>query len=107
MPYEPVLLARVNKPDSHRLEGYRTDGGYAAFERALREKKPADVVNIVKDSGLRGRGGARVSCGGKWAVFPQDHPRPPYPCGEAEEAGPGTDKNPNPMGKGPPPALES
>ncbi len=34
MPYEPVLLARIDKPDSHLLEGYRDDGGYAAFERA-------------------------------------------------------------------------
>ena len=48
--FEPVLLARVAKPDSHRLEGYRADGGYATFERTLKEKKPEEVVAQVKDS---------------------------------------------------------
>ena len=51
MPYEPALLARIDKPDSHRLEGYRNDGGYQAFERALKEKQPIDVVNAGQ--GLR------------------------------------------------------
>ena len=47
--FEPVLLARVGKPDSPRLEGYRADGGYAAVERALKEKKPEEVTAQVKD----------------------------------------------------------
>src|SRR3982750_2519260 len=93
MAFEPVLLARVNKPDSHRLEGYRNDGGYAAFERALREKQPGDVVNTVKDSGLRGRGGAGFPCGVKWTFLPKDHPGPIYLCVNADESEPGTFNN--------------
>src|SRR4051812_28316846 len=106
MPYEPVLLARVNKPDSHRLEGYRTDGGYAAFERTLREKQPADVVNTVKDAGLRGRGGAGVPCGVKWTFLPKDHPGPIYLCVNADESEPCTYNNRILMEKAPHQVLE-
>ena len=88
MAYEPVLLARVEKPDSHRLEGYRADGGYATFERALKDMKPADVVTQVKDSGLRGRGGAGFPCGLKWTFLPKDHPGPIYLCVNADESEP-------------------
>jgi NADH-quinone oxidoreductase subunit F len=56
MSFEPTLLARIDKPNSAKLEGYRADGGYAAFERVLADKQPLDVVTQVKDSGLRGRG---------------------------------------------------
>src|SRR4051794_16170381 len=93
MAFEPVLLARVNKPDGHRLEGYRADGGYAAFERTLRNKQPADVVNTVKDSGLRGRGGAGFPCGVKWTFLPKDHPGPIYLCVNADESEPCTYNN--------------
>jgi NADH-quinone oxidoreductase subunit F len=106
MPYEPVLLARVNKPDSHRLEGYRNDGGYAAFERTLREKKPADVVATVKDSGLRGRGGAGFPCGLKWTFLPKDHPGPIYLCVNADESEPCTYNNRILMEKDPHQVLE-
>src|SRR2546430_1542629 len=106
MPYEPVLLAGVNKPGSHRLEGYRTDGGYAAFERTLREKKPADVVSTVKDSGLRGRGGAGFPCGAKWTFLPKDHPGPIYLCVNADESEPCTYNNRILMEKDPHQVLE-
>jgi len=53
--YEPVLLARIDKPNSEKLDGYRADGGYATFERALKDLKSEDVTKQVKDSGLRGR----------------------------------------------------
>ena len=106
MTFEPVLLARVNKPDSHRLEGYRTDGGYAAFERTLREKQPADVVNTVKDSGLRGRGGAGFPTGLKWTFLPKDHPGPVYLCVNADESEPCTYNNRILMEKDPHQVLE-
>jgi NADH-quinone oxidoreductase subunit F len=106
MPYEPVLLARVDKPDSHRLEGYRADGGYAAFERTLRDKKPEDVVNQVKDSGLRGRGGAGFPCGLKWTFLPKDHPGPIYLCINADESEPCTYNNRILMEKDPHQVLE-
>src|SRR5688572_22772249 len=106
MSFEPVLLARVNKPDSHRLEGYRNDGGYAAFERALRERKPADVVTLVRDSGLRGRGGAGFPCGVKWTFLPKDHPGPIYLCVNADESEPCTYNNRILMEKDPHQVLE-
>ncbi len=106
MPYEPVLLARIDKPSSGKLEGYRTDGGYATFERALKEKKPADVVTQVKDSGLRGRGGAGFPCGLKWTFLPKDHPGPIYLCVNADESEPCTYNNRILMEKDPHQVLE-
>src|SRR6187455_2685519 len=93
MPFEPVLLARMNKADSNRLEGYRADGGYATFERALKDLKPEQVVAQVKDSGLRGRGGAGFPCGLKWTFLPKGHPGPIYLCVNADESEPCTFNN--------------
>src|SRR6186713_2435617 len=93
MPYEPVLLARIDKPDSGKLESYRADGGYATVERALKELKPEQVVAQVKDSGLRGRGGAGFPCGLKWTFLPKDHPGPIYLCVNADESEPCTFNN--------------
>jgi NADH-quinone oxidoreductase subunit F len=104
--YEPVLLARIHKPNSHRLEGYRADGGYATFERALKDRKPADVVALVKDSGLRGRGGAGFGCGQKWTFIPKDHPGPIYLCVNADESEPCTYNNRILMEKDPHQVLE-
>jgi NADH-quinone oxidoreductase subunit F len=103
---EPVLLARVNTPDSYRLEGYRADGGYATFERTLKDRKPADVVALVKDSGLRGRGGAGFLCGLKWTFIPKDHPGPIYLCVNADESEPCTYNNRILMEKDPHQVLE-
>ena len=106
MPYEPILLARVNHSDSHRLEGYRADGGYAAFERAVRESQPAAVVTQVKDSGLRGRGGAGFPTGLKWTFLPKDHPGPIYLAINADESEPATFNNRILMEKDPHQVLE-
>jgi NADH-quinone oxidoreductase subunit F len=104
--YEPVLLARVNKPDSTSLAGYEADGGYRAFRRALHEMKPEQVVGMVKDSGLRGRGGAGFPCGLKWTFLPKDHPGPVYLCINADESEPGTFNNRILMEKDPHQVLE-
>ncbi len=56
--YEPVLLRRVGKPDSQSIGSYIADGGYRAIEKAVTSMTPEEVVNAVKASGLRGRGGA-------------------------------------------------
>lgn len=90
--FEPVLLARINTPESHTLETYQRDGGYQALRKAL-EMAPADVTNLVKDSGLRGRGGAGFPCGLKWTFLPKDHPGPIYLCINADESEPGTFNN--------------
>ncbi len=106
MPYEPVLLARIGKPDSHRLEGYRADGGYDTAERAIKEKQPPDVVTQVKDSGLRGRGGAGFPTGLKWTFLPKDHPGPIYLCVNADESEPCTYNNRILMEKDPHQVIE-
>jgi len=106
MPYEPVLLARVDKPDSHRLDGYCADGGYSTIERALKDLKPEQVVALVKDSGLRGRGGAGFPCGLKWTFLPKAHPGPIYLCVNADESEPCTYNNRILMEKDPHQVLE-
>ena len=106
MAYEPVLLARIHTPNSGNLEGYRADGGYATIERALKELKPLDVVTRVKDSGLRGRGGAGFPCGLKWTFLPKDHPGPIYLCVNADESEPCTYNNRILMEKDPHQVLE-
>ena len=90
--FEPVLLARINKPDSTSLVGYRADGGYEAFKKAL-GMAPDDVTTMVKDAGLRGRGGAGFSAGLKWTFLPKNHPGPIYLCVNADESEPGTFNN--------------
>lgn len=90
--FEPTLLARVGKPDSASLETYRRDGGYEGFKKAL-GMAPADVVNMVKDSGLRGRGGAGFPTGLKWTFLPKDHPGPIYLAINADESEPATFNN--------------
>src|SRR6187431_3060387 len=106
MPFEPALLARVNKPNSAALETYRADGGYKTFERVLKEMQPAQVVDAVKNSGLRGRGGAGFPCGVKWTFLPKDHPGPIYLCVNADESEPCTFNNRILMEKDPHQVLE-
>src|SRR5437660_7488171 len=93
MPFEPVLLARINKPNSAALETYRADGGYKTFERVIKEMQPAQIVDAVKASGLRGRGGAGFPCGMKWTFVPKDHPGPIYLCVNGDESELGTFNN--------------
>jgi len=106
MAFEPTLLARVNKPESGKIDGYRADGGYATFERALAEKQPGEVVTQVKDSGLRGRGGAGFPTGLKWTFLPKDHPGPIYLCVNADESEPCTYNNRILMEKDPHQVIE-
>src|SRR3954449_11879527 len=91
--FEPVLLRRVGKPNSPALETYRADGGYRALAKALNEMQPGQVIDIVKASGLRGRGGAGFPCGVKWTFLPKDHPGPIYMCINADESEPCTFNN--------------
>ena len=91
--FKPVLLEAVGVPDGYTLASYRSRGGYAALEKILREKRPAEGVELVKSSGLRGRGGAGFSTGLKWTFLPKDHPGPIYLCVNADESEPGTFNN--------------
>ena len=90
--FEPVLLRRINKKASPSLEAYEADGGYRAARKAL-EMAPGDVVKMVVDSKLRGRGGAGFPCGVKWTFLPKDHPGPVYLCVNADESEPCTFNN--------------
>lgn len=91
--FEPILLRRVGKPDSQSLASYRTDGGYRALTKALNEMTPAQVIDAVKASGLRGRGGAGFPCGVKWTFLPPNHQGPIYLCVNVDESEPCTFNN--------------
>src|SRR4051812_42447432 len=104
--FEPVLLRRILRKASPALDAYRADGGYRALARAVHEMAPAQVVQVVKDSGLRGRGGAGFPTGLKWTFLPKDHPGPVYMCINADESEPCTYNNRILMEKDPHQVLE-
>src|SRR5438132_14268038 len=91
--FEPVLLRRILKKASPSLEAYRADGGYRALAKALQQMSPAQVIDVVKDSGLRGRGGAGFPTGLKWTFLPKDDGKPHYLVCNADESEPGTFKD--------------
>ena len=91
--YEPVLLANIDRPDSHTLAAYEATGGYQAWRRVLAEQSPEDVQELVKASALRGRGGAGFPTGLKWSFLAKDRPGPIYFCLNADESEPGTFNN--------------
>ncbi len=85
-----ILTKRWGKRDPS-LAGYKADGGYQALAKAL-SMNPADIVEEVKKSNLRGRGGAGFATGLKWTFLPKDV-RPRYLCVNADESEPGTFKD--------------
>jgi NADH-quinone oxidoreductase subunit F len=89
---ELALLARVGTPESQAIRGYLRDGGYEAFRRSL-GMSPDEVTDAVRQSGLRGRGGAGFPCGLKWTFLPKGHSGPVYMCVNADESEPGTFNN--------------
>ncbi len=91
--FEPILLANIDKPDSHTLAVYESSGGYSALKKVLASSKPAEFVELIKSSNLRGRGGAGFPTGLKWTFLPKDHPGPIYMCINADESEPGTFNN--------------
>ena len=90
--FEPVLTKYVNEPDGHTLDFYVQHGGYQAMKTAL-GMTPDAIVDSVKKSGLRGRGGAGFPTGLKWSFVPKDNPKPKYLCVNADESEPGTFKD--------------
>ncbi|MEX2559790.1 MAG: NADH-quinone oxidoreductase subunit NuoF [Pirellulales bacterium] len=91
--FEPVLLANIDRPDSHTLAAYESTGGYQALRTVLADGDPNRLVEVVKSSNLRGRGGAGFPTGLKWTFLPKDHPGPVYMCINADESEPGTFNN--------------
>ncbi|HNS52901.1 MAG TPA: NADH-quinone oxidoreductase subunit NuoF [Anaerolineae bacterium] len=87
-----VLLHNVGVPGSHEIDTYTGRGGYQAWEQALKQHQPAQIVEMVLESGLRGRGGAGFPTGRKWTFLPKGvHPR--YLVCNADEGEPGTFKD--------------
>ncbi len=92
--YEKILLKNMEQPGyTGSLEDYRKTGGYKALEKVLKGITPAEVIETIKKSGLRGRGGAGFPTGTKWSFIPKDHPGPKYLCCNADESEPGTFKD--------------
>jgi len=88
----PVLTDNWDAPRSWTLASYEERGGYDALKKAL-TMAPDDLITAVKDSGLRGRGGAGFPTGLKWSFIPQDNPNPKYLVVNADESEPGTCKD--------------
>ena len=88
----PVLSAFWDEEDSYTLAGYQRNGGYKASAKALK-MEPDDVINLVKESGLRGRGGAGFPTGTKWSFIPQGDNKEHYLVVNADESEPGTCKD--------------
>jgi NADH-quinone oxidoreductase subunit F len=92
MALTPLLTEHWDDPELHRIAGYRKHGGYQALKLAL-DKSPDDVIALVKESGLRGRGGAGFPTGMKWGFVPQGDDRPRYLVVNADESEPGACKD--------------
>ena len=93
MAFEKVLTRNVGNPAVLSLAGYEAAGGYLALRKALKEMTPVEVTEEVKNSGLRGRGGAGFPTGVKWGFVPRGGERPVYLINNADESEPGTCKD--------------
>ncbi len=89
---EPLQLKLMHVKDGHTLKVYKDHGGYKALEKALK-MSPGDVIEEVKKSALRGRGGAGFPTGMKWSFVPKDSPKTKYVVCNADESEPGTFKD--------------
>ena len=86
---EPLLTKYVREPNSFTLDFYLQHEGYEGLRKAL-AMAPNDVIETVKRSGLRGRGGAGFPTGMKWQFVLKDTPLPKYIACNADESEPGT-----------------
>jgi NADH-quinone oxidoreductase subunit F len=92
MTLTPVLSAHWDEADSYKISGYMRNGGYTAFKKAF-ATGPDEIISLVKDSGLRGRGGAGFPTGLKWSFVPQGDGKPHYLVINADESEPGACKD--------------
>jgi NADH-quinone oxidoreductase subunit F len=102
--FEPILSRNWNVPESRTLKVYESRGGYQAARKAL-ATDPESVVNTVKNSELRGRGGAGFPCGLKWTFLPKDR-KETLMCVNGDESEPATFNNRLLMEKDPHQLLE-
>ncbi|UCE62993.1 MAG: NADH-quinone oxidoreductase subunit NuoF [Nitrospirota bacterium] len=102
-----ILLKNMEQPGyTGSLKEYEQTGGYQALRRVVGGMEPNDLIDMVKASGLRGRGGAGFPTGVKWGFIPKDHPGPRYLCCNADESEPGTFKDRQLMERDPHQVLE-
>jgi NADH-quinone oxidoreductase subunit F len=87
-----VLSQYFGDPEARSYRGWVKRGGYEALRQAL-AMEPAKIIEIVKESGLRGRGGAGFPTGLKWSFMPKEKTKPHYLCVNADESEPGTFKD--------------
>src|SRR6202171_3590857 len=90
--YPPVLLTHPGRTTAVRLDEYRAEDGYVGWHKALTTMTPEEVVEQVKTSGLRGRGGAGFPTGAKWGFIPKTSGAK-YVAVNADESEPGTFKD--------------
>jgi NADH-quinone oxidoreductase subunit F len=91
--FEPVLTQNIHRKDSEKITTYLANGGYQASRRALTEYTPDELIELVKQSGLRGRGGAGFPAGVKWSFMPKDPQIQKYLAVNTDEGEPGTFKD--------------
>ena len=89
----PLISKRWGIKDSHTIDVYVKHEGYQALEKALKQMTPEGIIDEVKKSKLRGRGGAGFPTGMKWFFVPKDSPKPKYVICNADESEPGTCKD--------------
>jgi NADH-quinone oxidoreductase subunit F len=92
MTLTPIITAHWDEKDSYTIDGYRRHHGYVALAKALK-MDPDAIIQTVKDSGLRGRGGAGFPTGMKWGFVPQNDGKPHYLVVNADESEPGACKD--------------
>ncbi|NOX38690.1 MAG: NADH-quinone oxidoreductase subunit NuoF [Calditrichaeota bacterium] len=91
--FEKVLTQHIQIPESRDIDYYMKHGGYQAFRKVLKEMDPDQVIEVVKESNLRGRGGAGFPTGVKWGFVPKNDDKPHYLLVNADESEPGTFKD--------------
>jgi NADH-quinone oxidoreductase subunit F len=91
--YELVLFKNIHDPKVKEIDRYVELGGYAAARKVVTGMTPAEVIDMTKASGLRGRGGAGFPTGMKWSFVPKTTGKPIYLCCNADESEPGTCKD--------------
>jgi NADH-quinone oxidoreductase subunit F len=90
--HRQIILEHINQADQHTLAAYESRGGYEAARKAL-SMDSAAIIEEVKKSGLRGRGGAGFPAGQKWSFVPRNTGKPTYVVCNADESEPGTFKD--------------
>ena len=89
----PVISKRFGIQNSHKIDVYLETEGYQALEKALKQMTPDQIIDEMKKSNLRGRGGAGFPAGMKWSFVPKSNDKPKYILANADESEPGTSKD--------------